>query len=620
MKHDNVIRACIVLALVLIYSAFLFHKISLTTDDMGRHITNGKIIFSDVSVLFTNYYSSGYSDFSFINHHWISGVLFYWIYLLGGFELLVLFKIAVFLAAFLLLFRLASSRSSFWIASFVALPVILVLAERTDARPEMFSYLFTAVFLHILFSYESEKKRSIWILPVLQALWVNMHIYFFLGLLLIFLFAAQSFIEKKTEKAKELALVLAASGFASVLNPNGLSGAFLPLFIFGNYGYALAENQTPFFMYTLTNDASILSYFFVLALFLAALVFTLKKQSFASAALSLFAVASGMFALRNITMFAFFALPLMSRNIRNLNLGRKYLAAMAVVFIAVPFLIYAKYPLFLKEAGLGLTAQSTEAADFFSSHNISGSIFNNYDIGSYIIFYHFPETRPFVDNRPEAYPAEFFSAYMAMQLNESEWKKNREKFNFSAIYFSHQEGTYWGRGFLQKRMNDDEWGVVYAGRYALILVRNGSPLYEGRITAENAQERLAFLINSGDPGIARVGADLLSLFGRHDLAIGVYQRLLEKNPDDAESLLGLAAIFSSSKYSLSAGYYEKAIAAGFSKPRVFNELGLVYFNMGEYRKAKESWDSALAVNPFDETARNYLNQMEEFRKSDAIAY
>ncbi len=620
MRHDTAIKACIVLALVLLYSAFLFHKISLTTDDLGRHITNGKTVFSDASVLFSNYYSLAYSDFSFINHHWLSGVLFYSTYLLGGFELLVLFKIAVFLAAFLLLFHLASARSSFWIASFVALPVILVLAERTDVRPEMFSYLFTAVFLHALYKHESGKNKGVWILPVLQALWVNVHIYFFLGLLLVFLFAVQNFIGKKTEKARELFLVLAASGFASILNPNGLSGALLPLFISGNYGYPLAENQTPFFMYTLANDVSILSYFFVLALFLAAFSFTLKKQTFADAALSLFAVASGMFALRNIALFAFLALPLMSRNIHHLNLGRKYLAALAIVFIAVPVLIAARYPVFQKESGLGLTTYSTEAADFFNSHNISGSIFNNYDIGSYIIFYHFPETRPFVDNRPEAYPASFFSDYMNMQLNETVWAEKTEKLNFSVIYFSHQEGTNWGRGFLQRRMNDAEWGTAYAGRYAIILVRNDSLLYENRITPDNAHERLSYLIDSDDPETARVGADLLGMFSRYDLAIDVYRRLLEKNPNDADSLMSLGAIFSLSRYSLSAGYYEKAIAAGYAKPRAFNGLGLVYFSMGEYRKAKESWNSALVVNPFDETARSYIQQMEDFRKTGTIKY
>lgn len=622
MKHDNIIKACIVLALILIYYAFLFHKISMTTDDLGRHLANGKIVFEDAKVLFSNYYSLAYPDYNTVNHHWLSGVAFYLLYSIGGFDMLVIFKIAVLLAAFLIMFHIASSRSTFWIASFVALPVIFVLAERTDVRPEIFSYLLTAVFLHILFNYENGKK-SVWLLPFLQALWINMHIYFFLGLLILFLFAVQNFIEKKTEKARELALVLAASGFASILNPNGLSGALLPLFIFGNYGYPLAENQTPFFMYALTDDVSIISYFFILVLSAATFLFTLKKQAFAEAALSVFSVASGMFALRNITLFAFLALPLMSRNIHHLNLGRKYLAALAIIFIAVPAAISAKYPLFLKEAGLGLTAQSTDAAYFFNNQNITGSIFNNYDIGSYIIFYHFPETRPFVDNRPEAYPAGFFNkTYMPMQLDENEWKKNLEKFNFSAIYFSHQEGTYWGRGFLKRRMNDDEWGAVYAGRYAVILVRNDSPLYGNRITSENAQERLSYLINSSDSETAKAGADLLGLFGRYDLAISVYLRILDKIPDDTESLISLASIFSSSKesFALSAVYYEKAIAAGFSKPRVFDELGLVYFNMGEYGKAEESWNSALMLNSFDETARNYLIQMEEFRKNGTIEY
>ena len=41
------------------------------------------------------------------------------------------------------------------------------------------------------------------------------------------------------------------------------------------------------------------------------------------------------------------------------------------------------------------------SADFFKTENIKGSIFNNYDIGGYLIFNLFPNQKLFVDNRPE---------------------------------------------------------------------------------------------------------------------------------------------------------------------------------------------------------------------------
>ena len=56
----------------------------------------------------------------------------------------------------------------------------------------------------------------------------------------------------------------------------------------------------------------------------------------------------------------------------------------------------------------GLARGVQGSAKFFQNEGLKGPVFNNFDVGSYLIFYLFPEERPFVDNRPEAYPVEFF--------------------------------------------------------------------------------------------------------------------------------------------------------------------------------------------------------------------
>jgi len=53
---------------------------------------------------------------------------------------------------------------------------------------------------------------------------------------------------------------------------------------------------------------------------------------------------------------------------------------------------------------------------FFKENNLQGPIFNNYDIGGYLIFNLFPQEKVFVDNRPETYSSEFFQEdYIPMQ-------------------------------------------------------------------------------------------------------------------------------------------------------------------------------------------------------------
>jgi len=52
----------------------------------------------------------------------------------------------------------------------------------------------------------------------------------------------------------------------------------------------------------------------------------------------------------------------------------------------------------------------------------------------YFIF--FPSERPFVDNRPEAYPVDFFAkTYGPMQSDDKVWDKIDGKYGFQLIYF-----------------------------------------------------------------------------------------------------------------------------------------------------------------------------------------
>src|SRR3989344_2875124 len=73
--------------LSLYFCLFSVEKINLVTADIGRHIKNGEIFLhsgefgiSKSEILHTNLFSYTYPDFSFINHHWGSGVIAYLIY------------------------------------------------------------------------------------------------------------------------------------------------------------------------------------------------------------------------------------------------------------------------------------------------------------------------------------------------------------------------------------------------------------------------------------------------------------------------------------------------------------------------------------------------------------
>ena len=77
-----------------------------------------------------------------------------------------------------------------------------------------------------------------------------------------------------------------------------------------------------------------------------------------------------------------------------------------------------------------------------------------------------------MDNRPEAYPKEFFSQiYIPMQENNDVWKKELEKEKFNVIYFDRLDYTPWSQRFLIERVKDIEWAPVYVDAETIIFLK-----------------------------------------------------------------------------------------------------------------------------------------------------
>jgi len=182
--------------LIDLYFLFLAQKIDLATVDLGRHLKNGEnILLKNFGVLFKNFYSYTYPDYPFTNHNWGGGLIFFLIFKIGNFVGLHLFFIIVSLITFIIFFYLAKREGDFKIAFILSFLLIPLIAERKEIRPEIFSYLFSAIFFLILSLYKKNNisSRHLLILPLIQIIWVNTHIYFYLGLFLILVFLIEEF-------------------------------------------------------------------------------------------------------------------------------------------------------------------------------------------------------------------------------------------------------------------------------------------------------------------------------------------------------------------------------------------------------------------------------------------
>jgi hypothetical protein len=384
----------------------------------------------------------------------------------------------------------------------LSLLLLPLMAERREIRPEIFSYFLAGVFLWAL--WKSQKKElatsRLYILPILMIFWVNLHVYFFLGFFLAGVFwlveAARLLFSKlgdeeflaQVSRVKNLTAVLILSVLAALISPFGLKGLLYPLQIFKNYGYTIVENKSVWFVenYGIVNPNFML---IKVVLILMVLSFVLlyatdrKKMSIRYVILAVFFGTMGWLAIRNFTLLGFFALPILAANFENVfTPSRKDNPparenGLAVVYIVIAiFAVFASYQfvsLHSTGRGIGLLPGNEAAGEFLKSEKIAGPIFNNYDIGGYLIWNLPKNEKVFVDNRPEAYPDSFFSeTYKPMQENPDVFKRVDAQYNFNTVVFSRNDITPWGMNFLKMIKDDPGWTKVFEDNFALIYLKN----------------------------------------------------------------------------------------------------------------------------------------------------
>jgi hypothetical protein len=501
-KRLFLFRITVTVLLLLIYGFYLAHQINLTVGDLGRHLKNGQVFVENGSIPKINLYSYLYPDYPFINHHWASGVLFYGIERLAGFSGLSIAFIVMSVVTLLVFLNLATKYSSFALAAPIAVIVLPVLITRHEVRPELFSYFFSGLFLHILWGYKYGKLSFRWLflLPILEIFWVNLHIYFFIGVLLIAVYLFESLVlslvrnkrQNAVDQVKGLAIILSLTLVAACLNPAGISGAIYPFFILNEYGVPVIENYSVGAILQEGYDFLPLRYFgIVLGLvclsWLVALIKDRSSLSFGNFLLSLFFFTIAWSAIRNFALFAYFALPLSAVNLKGfLGAEGKTNAAPSILKISGSLAVIALVLILIKPAyfvssnrgrvGIGLEEANGAAAEFFLRENISGPIFNNFDVAGYLVYHLYPAHRVFVDNRPEAYPVAFFTeVYFPIQRDESKWEQVSRLYGLNVIVFNHRDRSIHAEQFIIRRVLDPLWAPIYFDKNIIVLAKRFGP-------------------------------------------------------------------------------------------------------------------------------------------------
>jgi hypothetical protein len=648
-----------IFALILItFGSFLISQITLPSAlDLPRQMKNGQMVLhGDLSVLNKNVYSYTEPEHQFANHHWLSGVVYYVMYLAVGWDGMVVIKILVYLAFLALLLWFTARDTDMYLAALFAIPAIGILIGRTALRPEMFSYLFVVVFLVVLLDAvkRPERNRLYW-LVLIELVWVNMHLFFPIGVMLTAGVLIEQIILnwgrlRENIAIKKLSLLLIALCIVMFINPFGLGNIWFSLRVNSDPAFPIHSAEINTISDILKGDpgwetpaAHVFNFVVLLTVlsFAIAIAYRVKKkQPIFSRHLILYAAAClgsailGYYVIRGLPLFGLMFLPAIANNLfepflalkswvaRTFPQSKRLIArgAIALLFVLCGAVIgFGQHRIVSRDdQGLGLAKYSEDSINFFKKHNLHGPIFNDTDIGSFLIYELYPQEKVFTDNRfGDAYSGDFFKeTYLPMLADEAKWLTALEKYQFNVIMFYHYDAVSGARDFLWRRFHDQGWALVYADSYVLTFVRNTKEneklIAELGINENNLPDKLAFLTNSSSSHDMIAGADIFNLFGRFDLSAPVYMKFVSLWPQRGKvwMVMGRTELMRSDQGNsnpfLAALYLEKAIDEGWKTWESYSFLALAYYRTEQYDRARWAVNKELALDPGNEDGQKWL--------------
>ncbi len=312
--------------------AFLLGCFPMGDFDVWWHLRSGQLILERGAVPRLDLFTYTNADRPWIDLYWLFQIAMAVLYRAGGASALVLLKAACGTAIVALSLAGRRSDARTWPVVVAWLPAVVMLSGRLCERPELASLVFLAGFLAVL-GRAGDKPRWLWLLPVMQVLWVNCHGFFVLGPLVLAAYVAELVHDRlrpplrtiPRPPAKILALAGGATLLACVVSPYGLGAVGLPLEQFhklgstGIYRANIGELKTvgDFLATGGASNPYLLAYFAVLALGVASFVIAGKRNHVHPFRLLLFVAAAylGWQATRNSALFSVVAAFVLTWNL-----------------------------------------------------------------------------------------------------------------------------------------------------------------------------------------------------------------------------------------------------------------------------------------------------------------
>jgi len=463
--------------------------------DTGYHIRAGEIILKDLSV-------PRHDPFSFISpqlpwtaHEWLSEVVMAIMHKALGMQGIVFLFALLLATTYWLLFRgIRSFRRNILVDLLIFVPVILSSRIHWHARPHIFSLLLVVLLYHVLTLHKEDRGNYLYAIPPMMLFWVNLHGGFIVGFFFMGIFLSDYFLEflatKGEErrvfvhKGKQLSLVCAVSVLAACVNPFGVHAFLFPFRVMSET-YMINHN-----MEFLSPDFhEFVPYRYLLLFLIGMLGLSRARLNLAELVLILLFTSMSLYSARYIPFCAIVYAPILSKygdiliqqyegrgsrflqersaRYEKIDASSKGYAIPLVVLIVFTALAMGKIPISFPEK----TAPKA-AIDFLRVNPTPGNMFNNDEIGDWVIYWLYPGYKVFIDGRSDMYGEPILKEYYKVAAIEQGWKDVLDKYDINYIFY------YTDSVLVRHLLTDAGWRQIYADNVASIFLRN---------TQENAE-------------------------------------------------------------------------------------------------------------------------------------
>lgn len=435
----------------------------LADPDFYWHLKTGEYIVSTLSIPSTDPFSFTFGGKPWVAHEWLTEALLYGAMQAFGYTGIRLLIATMLCASFYLLYRLALKLGNDdGKALVISLAFFVPLLPYGSPRPQILTFFFFTAYLYLLldFKYSGTTKR-LWLLPAMMLLWVNLHGAYLVGIALLMIFLATEwtmhlYADRGNIIARRnltrLGMFTLATCLATLANPQ--------FFMIWVYPFELVslevskgiinEWQSPNF-----HLLGFKLYLILIIMFFSGLIYSRKKPDLTELFIPIFFISAGLVSARHLPLTCFvlsgffsafyrhvdlpFKLPKVPRfdqsQARGINsqINPTVAGVINLGLLLTVLLLAASGSVYRDKENQVAETVPVGAVNYVIENKISGNMFNDYNVGGYLIYKLASMQKVFIDGRADLYGDKFVTEYLQIYAGQEGWKQKFDKFSIDYV-------------------------------------------------------------------------------------------------------------------------------------------------------------------------------------------